>query len=239
MLFPKEFFDLLLKFAQKISEINQISFEESLFLYTCLPIRIGLGFSELTVDNPIWLDFISNMKDKFGTDQVYTYYLEHTKDKEFRRKQFGCFSYDWEEDKSLIRIHFANNDNSPSGVLSPERRTIRISELKEMFSDVKIKYPRAMKVVSASWLYNINSFKELFPRELFEHSKEKVDYYSLGIWGQFIDKKGNLKIDSADTFMKAVRNANSMEDVNNAFPLKNLYVEEQISCFYTFYNIKE
>lgn len=241
MVFPKEFLEIQLLFAQKVSEIKQIPLGDALFTYTSLPIRFGMSFGQLAKDNPIWIKFTERLARQ-GTyvpiDIIFQYHLEQMKDASPMRPQFGCFSYDSLDSEKGARIHFANNDDPEPGVLSEERIPIRMEELKNMFSEIKEQHPDFTFVISSSWLFNVGAFKRLFPDEFTTDLKVKAnDYRSLGLWGQFIDKYGNVKKDLKELFIESMNKSATFEQLENSFPMKELKAEAELSLFYNYYQI--
>jgi hypothetical protein len=239
VIFPKGFLSLQLEFAKKASDLVSVPLDKALFEYTSLPVRFGVSFSALTEDNPIWQEFLAKLNTNNDLlETVYGYHLEKMKDASPMRYQFGCFSYDAIEDEGGIRLHFANNDSPEPGVLSDQRIDQRKSELSQMFQDVKLKHPAFTFVISSSWLFNVESFKRLFPESFTKNMITKNnDYRSLGIWGQFIDKYGEIKDELARQFIEAIHAATSFKELEECFPLKELKAEANITDFYSFYNV--
>jgi hypothetical protein len=237
MVFPKEFIKIQFVFADKVAQILHISFRKALFEYTSIPIRVGIPFSGLQEENENWQTFIQNIQSKDDFEIAYKIHCERMKDALPMRMQFGCFSFDYLADEKLIKIHFANNDKTNPDVLSNTNQQKRQEELKLMFTQIKIKHPEAEGVVSSSWLYNIEKFKRLFPSEFFENTKVKWDFRSLGIWGQFIDKYGNIKTSEVDQFKIKVDKSITLNDLKEAFALKDIKCWSMIDVFYLKYNL--
>lgn len=240
MIFPKDFLSLQIEFANKVRELENIPLDKALFEYTSLPVRFGISFSSLSEDNLVWQEFISRLsKSDDLLETAYKFHLEMMEDAPAMRYQFGCFSYDALENERGVRIHFANNDTPEPGVLSAERVPMRMKELKNMFEEIKNKYPDFTFVISSSWLFNVNAFKRLFPASFTANLiPKKNDYHSLGVWGQFIDKRGEVKQSEKEVFLKKVDEARSKQDLENAFSLKDFKVEANISDFYSFYKVE-
>lgn len=237
MLFPKEFIELQFVFADKVSNILGISFQKALFEFTSMPIRVGVPFSDLQEENRNWKSFIQDINSKEDLEKAYKIHLERMKDAPPMRMQYGCFSYDYLPDEKLVKLHFANNDKTDPDVLSDANQAKRLEELKSLFIQIKSEHPEAEEIISSSWLYNIDKFKRLFPDEFFENTTIKWDFRSLGLWGQFIDKFGQIKIEKAEIFISNVNNANSIDDLKDAFELKDIKCWAYIRFFYRKYNI--
>lgn len=235
MLFPKEFIQLQFIFADRVAIILGQPFNKTLFEYTSIPIRVGVPFSDLQEENENWKSFIKNIKTKDDYEKAYEIHYERMKNAPPMRMQFGCFSYDYLPDEKLVKLHFANNDKSNPDVLSDENQSKRLEELKSTFKDIQLKHPEALKILSSSWLYNIEKFKRLFPKEFFENTSIKWDFRSLGLWGQFIDKHGNVKEEAMSNFLSKVNKSITLEDLKSSFALKDIKCCARIVYFYKKY----
>ncbi|MEI6887093.1 MAG: hypothetical protein WCK31_02535 [bacterium] len=237
-IFPKEYIELQFIFANKVVEILGISFLSALFDYTSMPVRVGVPFSDMKPSNVNWIKFINTISTNKDIDIAYEYYVLVEKDNKEIREQHGFCSYDFFKSEYLVNLHFKNNENPEPGLLSDERMPIRLKELKEMFSLIKIEYPDAKEVMSSSWLFNIPKFNKLFPLEFFDNTSIKWDFHSLGIWGQFIDKYGNIKEKWYNEFVEKINKAKSLDDLKEAFSLKCIKCWSEIKFFYDLYGIK-
>lgn len=242
-LFPKEFFDIQISFATKMSTIKNVTLEETLFAYTSLPVRFGIPFSELTEDHPVCQEYLREIKSGNISDISYQFYQKREKDLVSKQIQFsdrvifGCFSYNLHPGGKSILLHFANNDTPEPGFLSEQRIPVRLDELKNMFSDIKSKYPDFKFVISSSWLFNIEAFTRLFPPEFISSKQIKTDYHSMGMWGQFMNKYGGVKEDLAKQFIGRLSKATTFEELEQSFPLKELKITADLNCFYDMYKI--
>lgn len=245
MSLPKNFIDIQIIFAQKAAKILNISLNKSLFSYTSLPIRFGIPFSQLIEEHSVWQQFIRKINNgKDLSETAFNYCIEQEKGSDTKsqfsdREKFGCFSYNPLNNEKGILIHFANNDAPEPGSLSEERVPVRLAELKAMFADIRSKYPDYKFVASSSWLYNVESFTKLFPPEFIISKQAKVDYRSMGIWGQFIDKYGNTKENLCNEFLKNVNHAKNPTDLEDCFPLKDLKLATDLVYFYKFYKVED
>jgi predicted PolB exonuclease-like 3'-5' exonuclease len=75
MNYPKEFFDINLRFAQKVSEISQETADSALLHYTNLYIRFGIG-RDFDATNPIWQEYLEGFHQAQDvTEWTYRFYL--------------------------------------------------------------------------------------------------------------------------------------------------------------------
>lgn len=241
-LYPKELFNLFFTYAKKKAELLNIPLLESIKLYT--PIYYLIGNYDWNIDEGsiYWNEYISNLQE--GEDPIeLAYYLHKKNYKDFsaNQKWFGCFRYKYVIDKEgipIIKLHFLNNDTSGKGPLSKSQTELRKKELRELFTDVKTNHPDVKYVQGGSWLYNIESYKRLFPNSYFKDMKSiKPKPNMLVIWGQFINSEWGIKEDMGRIFINKVKNANIIEDLDKSFELLELFPRGDITDFYSFYNV--
>ncbi len=79
--YPREFFDIQIKLARKLSEISGRPFNDVLLNNTNLYKRLGCG-SKLDPSNPLWQEFISGMQEQDLTNYTYQFYLRFKKQKD-------------------------------------------------------------------------------------------------------------------------------------------------------------
>ena len=137
-----------------------------------------------------------------------------------------------------IRLHFANNDLSGAGPLSKERLPIRRAELGALVASIARKHPEALTVRGVSWLHGIAAYRRLYPPEYGQSARpfpaEQV-VHAMPLWGQFLDHAGRVKGDLAATFLVAVEQAATVEDLAASFPHPVYEVQCDIAHFYRFY----
>ncbi|WP_231755417.1 hypothetical protein [Bordetella sp. N] len=165
MAYVKEFFDLQLQFARRVSEIGTMPLVMALLDYTNLYVRF-VGDRHYDCSNPVWLAYLASLKGEVDPgDWTYRFYLDrlHQPRPELAIATFGCFSYARGK-AGQIRLHFQNADMHLHGPLSVERSALRTSELASLFHHVRSVQGEAAKdVVGVSWLYNLPAYRRLFP----------------------------------------------------------------------------
>lgn len=238
MRYSKDYFKIQLNFAERVSAITGKKIEETLFSYTAIPKAIGIKGWNFNEQDLLWQDFLKGFRA--SRDRLeYIYSLCHADQAPSGlRKLFGCFWYEFDEEKNQIKIHFRNNDLVEPGALSKERFNTRKSELKEMFEEINEKYPQAETVVGFSWLYNIGSYTRLFPNEYSQNVLFSNDWFrSVALWGQFIYGNGEIREEVATNFNKCIQNKTTINELADCFPYKVLIPNAHIKNFYKFYNI--
>ncbi len=247
---PLEHFSLQLKYAQKAAEISHTSLEQALMAFTQYWVRINnLSFlitNHLTWTfdpmTPDWQELCARIQNREKADVVaYDLYRRNYQETDADKTYFGCFSFhfhpEWRGDRDVIEIHFHNRDHSGYGPLSKVRQAERIQDLKEMFTRVKTQYPQAKFVHGGSWLYNIAAYKRLFPASFTANMiAEDIPFpRSSGIWGQFLDSEGKVKLEMADAFLVKVNQAKTLDQLLQCFEFKILYPRVKIEDFYDFF----
>ena len=169
--------------------------------------------------------------------------------------RFGCHYYDYDEATKAINVHFFNaefeeewvDDKDVSkGPLDREKLDRRKHELADMFRDIKQKHPDALYVQGRSSLYNLPSYRRLYPDT---YEVGDVDYdpklWSQGttVWGQFLGGNGKepgeygFKQELAEEFMEKVKDAPT-ERLADALPNPPRTAKGDIKDFYEFYGIR-
>jgi hypothetical protein len=233
---PISFFEISIRFAQKVAELTRQSIENTLLQYTNLYIRLGLG-RDFSSSNPTWEEYLKGVVQTENLSEwtYYFYLIQKEKSESIPISPFGCFSYKVLPENK-IRLHFHNSEDNNHSPLSKGRMYIRLSELKSMFTDIKenIRYPTT--VIGASWLYNIEAYRRLFPPEYLMTARvQENSFQFFPLWGQFIDRRGQIKRDVSESFLERLNQQYSMDGIENCFPYQVLTLESAVQEFYWFY----
>lgn len=132
------------------------------------------------------------------------------------RLAFGLhFACEAPNEAGVVRIHFRNRDNSASvGPLHATRIAERRAELTAMFRFVAQQWPDVRAVHGASWLYNTEGYRRLFPQAFAESRLPLVGTrptHGLSTWGQFLDFRGRAKPDIVDRFKENLKSLDPAE----------------------------
>ncbi len=237
MIFSRDFFDLNLRFARKVATTGGMSFEDALLNYTHCYVRFTAA-RDFASDNPVWRAFVDGLRAaEDALDWTYAYYRElqaHAPSR-LQGPQFGCFSYNrWQG--GLIRLHFHNEEIGDEHPLSLERMPQRLAELRALFTHVREQAPDAPAVHGGTWLYNLKAYRRLFPPEYLASAVQgEGDYGFMALWGQFLDRRGEVRPGPAAQFLERLNRAETLEQALDSFPLKALYVEADVAVFHAFY----
>lgn len=239
MKYPKQFFDINLRFAQKVSEISRETPDRALLHYTNLYIRFGIG-RDFDAANPIWQEYLEGLHQaQDGIEWTYQFYLKRQQQNivKLQESPFGCFSYTI-VDGNQIRLHFHNNEPPEFSPLSRDRMGNRFAELQSMFAQIRHKVDDPANVIGASWLYNLEAYRRLFPPVYLATAQlGRNDFPYLPLWGQFIDHGGRVKEGMASQFLECLDKQHRLEDIEKCFPFRVLHLESFIQEFYRFYSV--
>jgi hypothetical protein len=116
-------------------------------------------------------------------------------------KHFACEAPNAE---GVVRIHFRNRVNTDAlGPLHVSQISQRRTDLTEMFGHVARTWPQAKTVMGASWLYNTEGYRRLFPKTYADSRTPLLGprpIHGLSTWGQFLDFRGGVKQPIAEAF---------------------------------------
>lgn len=238
---PKKLFDIQIEFAKKFSELTNQTLEKALITHTALYRIFFVPSATFDETQLIWTTYLSLIKGRDIFEATYDYY-KHTliQRKVIDREKYNrkpCFIYEIKDDS--IQLHFNNNEGSDPGPLSSERKINRVRELKDIFIEIKHKHPEIKTVTGSSWLYNLETYKRLFPAEYVLSARlAPNEFQSLDIWGQFLDSNFDIKNDFASNFLQNVRAAQNTKDLYASFYFQTLATKAEIRYFFVKYGVQ-
>lgn len=227
------YFDLQLRFAKNIARVSYFSFEEAILNFTNIYLQcLGRSFD---TTHPAWQTYLEGLHQVSDQAHWTFAFYENRREMAFL-SPFGCFQYAYLAEEHAIRLHFTNTDASSYGPLSQKRMPARLHELKTLFAEIKQRHPDAQMVRGVSWLYNIDAYKRLFPPE-YTSTMEIVDgeFQYLALWGQFLQRDGELRSSLAHSFLSCCRQNTTLDDLTRCFPFPVLVPSCPITLFYEFY----
>jgi hypothetical protein len=250
---PLKYFTVQLEYAKKAACISNIDLKQALMEFTSFwrrihnPLVLKKNNSEWSFDSqtPQWQELCTRINKDEPADRIaHEIYIRNDNGSEAGKQYFGCFRYDsiseLKSNQRVVKIHFKNRDKSRHGPLSKEREKARIQDLKKMFEHISKNYREATVVSGGSWLYNLNSYKRLFPKSFILNMKvEEIPFpRTSGIWGQFIDSNGEVNEKIEYCFTNKVRAAQSIESLLQCFEFKILFASAAVEDFYNHFGIK-
>jgi hypothetical protein len=120
----------------------------------------------------------------------------------------------------------------------PKRLGQRLADLAALFAHVKRTLNQPLRVVGASWLYNLDSHRRLFPVS-YVATAHVIDqrFQHMPLWGQFLDRYGDIKKSMTSQFLERLERQSSLDSLDQCFPFQVLSVEASVTEFYDFYGI--
>lgn len=239
--YPKEYFELQILFAQKTQQLNlSKDFEYGLLNYTLLyrnivnvnPTKNFLHFK--------WHEFISHLpNDQRINDYIWNFYkiqphsIYSEKTNLYPGERFGSFLYRLSKDlptgEQKIELHFIDfSRHKTRSDLSNINLSNRQKDLSDLLLDVKNKMTNDTSfspkwVTQISWINNLSTVRQLLPEMNEENSvtlsPPVLDFRSNSIWGQFINNQGYINEKRAKDFQKNINTAQNIVDLYKSFPL--------------------
>jgi len=239
--YPKEFFDLQLRFAARMVELTRMPIRQALLDYTNLYVRFT-GDRCFAEDHPIWQSYLDGIHRRADlSDWTYRFFM---------RQQdvgappsviatFGCFSYASETEQK-VRLHFHHVHRDGGSPLADSCRSSRLAELRELVSHMKCAAGANVWIAGVSWLYNLQAYRRLFPPAYLATATVAANRFrNMPLWGQFIDHRGGIKQFAVDAFEKRLKTQQSIVHIERCFPLQPLSVEASLDVFDHFHRVAQ
>lgn len=241
MIYAKAFFDLQLQFADRVTVLSGLPLARALLEYTNLYIRFGLG-RDFDPAHPTWREYLAGLQDTNDSREwTYRFYLTRPDAMSAPTvvATFGCFSYA-RSAGDRIRLHFQNAETGGHSPLGLERLGQRLEDLAALFEHVKRTVRPPLQVVGASWLYNLDAYRRLFPVPYLATAHVIGHRFQhMPLWGQFPDRYGEIKESMARQFLERLERQSSSDSLGQCFPFQVLSVEASVLEFYDFYGISQ
>ena len=237
--YAKSFFDLQLRFANRVTSLSGLLLARAIMEYTNIYVRFGLG-RDFDPAHPVWQEYLAGLQDANDHGEwTYRFYLTRSQDVMPPNlvATFGCFSYARLSD-DRIRLHFQNAEPDNRSPLCIERRDQRLADLTALFAHVKRTVRQPPQVVGASWLYNLDAYRRLFPVSYIGTAQIIHNrFQSMPLWGQFLNRRGEIKEDMMRQLLQRLECQSSLEHLDRCFPLQVLRVEAPALEFYEFFGV--
>jgi hypothetical protein len=233
MIHRKDFFGLQLDFANRVSMLARIPLATALLEYSNFFARFGLG-RDFDPAHPRWVEYVEGL-DRTASPLEWTYDFYRSTLPDIGAPgviaSVGCFSYARIAAGS-IRLHFHNAEQSGESPLADHRRRQRRHELNALFDLVRSKEDPAVKVVGASWLYNLESYRRLFPPSYIASARQREpSFKGMPLWGQFLDRHGHIRQGQAEVLMQRVSTRPCIDALGACFPYPVLSLEGPAEAF--------
>ena len=219
-IYSLEFFELQLLFAAKVADLSGLSLAQTVGSHTNIYVRLAMG-PRLDGANPAWLEYVSalaNVRDRAAWTYEAHLQRAHLPAGPPAAASVGCFSYaPWGPNR--VRLHFhpgLQRSDSPLSLVNQHRRR---QELTALLSKIVLLEPD-IHVVGASWLYNLNSYRRLFPQRYLD-SLQPIEppYQRLPLWGQFLHRDRSVRTVAAQRFRTRLAQTTNFAELGSCFPL--------------------
>lgn len=233
MKYARGFLELQLRFAETVAELAGLPPERALLDYTNLYIRFGIG-RDFDPAHPRWQGYLAGLRHADSPGEwTHRFYLGCPPPPPAPGlvAAFGCFSYALTPD-GRVRLHFRNAEPPARSPLAPERRAARMAELGALFDHVSHRLPDSTLVAGASWLYNLEVYRRLFPRAYLDSGQVmRGRFQRMPLWGQFVDRHGEVKEDAAKSFLQRLDRQVGLDGLDACFPLQVIAVQAPLRVF--------
>ena len=237
--YTKTFFDLQFRFAHTVSALSGLPLARAILEYTNFYIRFGLG-REFNPADPAWTEYLAGLQRASDPGEwTYRFHLAHSQAvvPPGLVASFGCFSYSRLRD-DRVRLHFRNAERDGLSPLGIERRGQRLADLAALFDHVKRTVREPVRVVGASWLYNIEAYRRLFPASYLSTAHVlRGRFQHMPLWGQFVNRRGEIRESVKHRFLERLERQTSLDDLDRCFPFQVLSLEVSALEFYQFYGV--
>jgi len=239
MIYAKAFFDLQVQLAHKVTALSGLPSARALLEYTNLYIRFGLG-RDFDPAHPTWREYLAGLEHTNDSREwTYRFYLARPEAMAAPNTvaTFGCFSYA-RLNGDRIRLHFQNAEPDGHSPLGIERVGQRLADLTALFTHVKRTLRQPLRVAGASWLYNLDAYRRLFPAPYLATAHVIGHRFQhMPLWGQFLNRHGEIKEGMTRQFLERLERESSLDSLEQCFPLQVLSVEASVFEFNDFYGI--
>ncbi len=240
----RDYFDIQLRFAEAVSQAATLPLTQTLRQCTDFHRRFGLGQPPGNVVKSKWKEYGDQLLALDTHEQrlrwTQAFFAQSSPGRASSKYQrFGCFSFELPDGGGVVQIHFTNRETKGISPLSHSQIEARQRELSVMFTHVHQTHPNAQEVHGASWLYNIEAYRRLFPPaygDSREVLKETMSFRGTSSWGQFLDYREQVKPALRDQFLKNLQTIDA-HVLWKTFPLPKCSAQAPVELFYDFYGV--
>lgn len=238
-MYGKAFFDLQLQFAHTVMALSGLPLERTLLEYTNLYVRLGLG-RDFDPEHPTWREYVAGLRDAEDIGEwTYRFYrMRPETEPPGIVATRGSFSYA-RLSGDRIRLHFRSAESDGRSSLGSDRRGQRMAELAALFEHLKRTADGPVRVIGASWLYNLDAYRRLFPGSYLATARVAARRFQhMPLWGQFLDRHGEVRESVTRPFLDRLEGQASLDTLDQCFPLQVLTLDAPASDFYELYGIE-
>jgi hypothetical protein len=241
-----DYVELQIRFAEQIAEHAGLPLQDALLRYTNFHRRMGLGVPGQAPLSRLWLDMmgdISTLSHEARVARIFPVLMAHGDGSAVLlpgRVQFGCFACEPPDAEGMVRIHFGNRVvNADVGPLHLSRVAERRAELVAMFGWLVHEHPETRRVDGGSWLYNLEAYRRLFPKDFADSRSARngpAYLHGMSTWGQFIDFRAHIRPAVRDQFLASLPDLD-MAAPHRIFPYQVLFTTAPFDAFRREYGV--
>jgi RimJ/RimL family protein N-acetyltransferase len=240
---PFGYFDAQVQFAQKWAHISGEDFATVLLEKTALHRRIFMQARPQNGDTHEWSALLAGLNKDTDSETVssalYEAYASKPYSKYDATPRRSALGYDYQPDSKTVKIHFTNPERGKNP-FSEENLALRRQEFRHLLEEVSERHPDAQLLMSASWLRSTKSYRSLSPPNIAEQQdlmSTTMSFSGDSVWGQFIDRNGNLNQRVYDQFVTSLQKAETIDELLGAFPYKTIMAKDPIDKYFQYYGV--
>lgn len=237
----RSFFDLQLRFAEKLASKSSFDLEHALSYYTHLHRRFGYGNVARQTPDAEFVSFASQLaaipEHAERLDAIVAAFAHRPASAAPPdTSEFGCFRCESPDERGHVRIHFSNRDTTgDTSPLHDSKLERRRAELRALIGFIAQTYPQTKAIDGGSWLYNTQRYRRLFPVEFADSRRAPTGprwIHGGSTWGQFLDFRGAVNPARREVFLSRLDSASFDPQCPwSVFPLQALKTSAALACF--------
>ena len=209
----REFFGVQLHYACVLSAKAGMPLAEAITFHTNFHRLFAYGNLGKMTPDPEFVVLVRDvvaLSAEMRLDHLIAAYAERAADPwPPERFPFGNhFACEAPNEAGIVRIHFRNRFNTDAhGPLHASNVAQRRADLTAMFAFVADRWPDATAINGASWLYNMEAYRRLFPADYGASRKPMIgprSMHGLSTWGQFLEFRGGAKPEMVERFKRGL-----------------------------------
>jgi len=209
----REFFGVQLHYACVLSAKAGMPLAEAITFHTNFHRLFAYGNLGKMTPDPEFVVLVRDvvaLSAEMRLDHLIAAYAERAADPwPPERFPFGNhFACEAPNEAGIVRIHFRNRFNTDAhGPLHASNVAQRRADLTAMFAFVADRWPDATAINGASWLYNMEAYRRLFPADYGASRKPMIgprSMHGLSTWGQFLEFRGRAKPEIVERFKRGL-----------------------------------
>jgi hypothetical protein len=226
----RRYFAIQAAFAERWAAVTGIPLAQAYLECTTWYHQVGQFGRDFDATNRGWLQLMDRLSRTDDRPRV----LHRMAIADRRATPDGpVLDYAWDPERAEVRLNFLGERSS--GATSPlaiSNREARRHELRELVARAMQEHPNARTIRGRSWLYSLEAYRRIFPPVFLANlAPVAPDLQFLACWGQFLDRKGRVRHESADAFLARLAGADTTAALLSAFPYAMLETRIRIGTF--------